>query len=202
MVEDELSNANQDLSPNNPINDLTKLTNLAQNRVVPGINSIRDLNTGYLIPTTPVNPMQYEEGNDYEIPTSTENPQRPRTVAAYYSSVNQVLTVVFRLDRGKNITFYNYYKVDSTEWNNFKAAPSKGKYILRVLDSKPRGIADTSNLPPEFMQEAYEAGRYAQLVENSNKGFKPKPQKPRGPRRTSGKPTTEINFGKSGKILF
>ena len=76
------------------------------------------------------------------VPTSTINPDRPRTVAAGYlanptDSADGKLSVVFR-----DGTFYNYYNVSMAEWNAFKQNRSKGRFILRFLDSKPRGAAD------------------------------------------------------------
>lgn len=59
-----------------------------------------------------------------DVPTSTTNPQRPRTVAAGYNWRSQTLTVVFRDD-----TWWNYYHVPATMWKNFKNAYSKGWFL-------------------------------------------------------------------------
>ena len=56
------------------------------------------------------------------VPTSTSNPQRPRTVAAGYDKDEEKITVVFR-----DGTFYNYYEVNPNEWATFKATVSKGQ---------------------------------------------------------------------------
>lgn len=79
------------------------------------------------------------------VPTSSTQPERPRTVAAGFEikhgeSLGQV-TVVFR-----DGTYYNYFDVSAQEWEGFKAAASKGAFIARVLDGKPRGIADIGAL--------------------------------------------------------
>ena len=72
------------------------------------------------------------------VPTSTTNPQRPRTVAAGFQATSPngdgKLTVVFR-----DATFYNYYNVPLRVWQGFKTAPSKGQFIRTVLDYYERG---------------------------------------------------------------
>lgn len=217
MAQDDLNRSEKVLYPENPSNEPP---NLAAIPVTPNGRKLiytgrtgkrasgKIIKTGYEFPTTPSGFIKYNEDNDYDrppdddendyqIPTSTKNPQRPRTVAAAYNDFNQTLTVVFR-----DSTFYNYYTVTSDEWDGFKRSYSKGEYIADVLDSKPRGIADVSSFPAEHRAEAYEAARSAQLRYHSTTGFLPKPTKPRGPRKTNGKPTTEINFGKPGKLIF
>jgi hypothetical protein len=46
------------------------------------------------------------------------------------------LTVQFR-----DGTWYNYYEVEPNIWDAFKSAVSKGRFIVAVLDSYPRGFA-------------------------------------------------------------
>lgn len=65
--------------------------------------------------------------------TSTENPQRPRTLAAGYDPKTRTMTVVFR----KNV-WWNYYDVPFEIWEEFQAAPSKGKYLQEGLDNWKR----------------------------------------------------------------
>lgn len=91
------------------------------------------------------------------VPTSTTNPQRPRTVAAGYDDGRSVLTVVFR-----DGTFYNYYDVDENEWAQFKASYSKGRYILDVLDGKPRGTARMANASLGAREGLYRIARTGQ----------------------------------------
>jgi hypothetical protein len=93
------------------------------------------------------------------VPTSTINPERPRTVAAGYDPRRQVLTVVFR-----DGTFYNYYDVDSQTWVAFKAAPSKGRFIASNLDYQPRGTANMSGTTVFAREQAYRVARTGQLV--------------------------------------
>lgn len=88
------------------------------------------------------------------VPTSTSNAKRPRTVAAGYDADRSVLTVVFR-----DGTWYNYYEVTPSEWKAFKSQVSKGKYIYRVLDYKPRGDADVSGLSAGTRKNLYGISR-------------------------------------------
>lgn len=93
------------------------------------------------------------------VPTSTTNPERPRTVAAGYDEGRQVLTVVFR-----DGTFYNYYDVDRPTWEQFKAVQSKGRFIASNLDSLPRGTANMSKSPIFAREQLYRVARTGQLV--------------------------------------
>lgn len=98
------------------------------------------------------------------IPTSSINPMRPRTVAAGFfvdnkSVLTGTLTVVFR-----DGTYYNYYDVDVQLWEEFKAAPSKGRFIAKQLDgtgggmSLPRGPANMTGIDTRVRALLY---RYA-----------------------------------------
>jgi hypothetical protein len=100
------------------------------------------------------------------VPTSTTNPQRPRTVAAGYDEDEEKLTVVFR-----DGTFYNYYEVDANEWAAFKANRSKGAIIYQMLDFKPRGYADVSTLSKGAQDAFY---RFSRGVQLHSKGKTPK----------------------------
>jgi hypothetical protein len=93
------------------------------------------------------------------VPTSTTNPDRPRTVAAGYDEDEEKLTVIFR-----DGTFYNYYEVSGGEWAAFKANRSKGAIIARMLDFKPRGPADVSSLSKKAQQAFYRYSRGAQIA--------------------------------------
>lgn len=104
-------------------------------------------------------------------PTSTTNPRRPRTVAAGYDPDRKTLTVVFR-----DGTFYNYYDVSKGMWQSFKSAPSKGKYIRRYLDAKPRGDADMSFLSSQAAELFYRVSRTNQILFNGHEGYRPKRQ--------------------------
>jgi KTSC domain len=102
------------------------------------------------------------------VPTSTSNPNRPRTVAAGYDVERQVLTVVFR-----DGTWYNYYEVTLAEWKAFKATVSKGRYIYKVLDYKPRGDASMKGVAPGVRKNLYAISRAAQMgYKGKQKGIK------------------------------
>jgi hypothetical protein len=92
------------------------------------------------------------------VPTSSTNPERPRTVAAGYDKVREVLTVVFR-----DGTFYNYYEVRPSEWQDFKRRVSKGRYIYQNLDFKPRGPANVRSIPAGARKTLYGLARLGQL---------------------------------------
>lgn len=100
-----------------------------------------------------------------QIPTSTTDPARPRTVAAGYDGTRQTLTVVFR-----DGTYYNYYNVNQALWNNFRAAYSPGRFILQHLDSHPRGVADVSDLPEDAREALYRATRTGQILNDGLTG--------------------------------
>jgi hypothetical protein len=101
------------------------------------------------------------------VPTSTTNPERPRTVAAGYDPEEEKLTVMFR-----DGSLYNYYEVTKTEWATFKANRSKGAVIYRMLDFKPRGYADQSSTSKQAREAFYRFSRGIQVV----KGGKSKTQ--------------------------
>jgi hypothetical protein len=92
-------------------------------------------------------------------PTSTTNPNRPRTVAAGWDRERQVLTTIFR-----DGTFYNYYGVSGLEWSNFTRARSKGRFIKTYLDNKVRGYADTASIPSAHQELLYKAARTTQVM--------------------------------------
>lgn len=114
---------------------------------------------------------------DSDIPTSSSNYSRPRTVAAGYDSERQTMTVVFR-----DGTFYNYYQVTEGEWRAFKASISKGNPWLNKANKnqgsdglfigKPRGQADVSNISPTVREALYRIVRTQQVVNGPrlNKG--------------------------------
>lgn len=73
-------------------------------------------------------------------PSSSSNPNDPRTAAAAYWKSAQTLQVSW----GDGGTPYNYYEVTPSEASGFKKAAtygSPGKYINRRLNSHPYGKA-------------------------------------------------------------
>lgn len=105
---------------------------------------------------------------DTDIPTSSTDYSRPRTVAAGYDPERKTMTVVFR-----DGTFYNYYEVNLGEWQAFKASVSKGNPWLNKANKnqgsdglfvgKPRGPADVSNISAEVRELLYRVVRTSQI---------------------------------------
>jgi hypothetical protein len=60
-------------------------------------------------------------------------------------------------------TFYNYYEVSSSEWQDFKRRVSKGQYIYKYLDFKPRGAANVRTIPAGARKIMYGIARASQL---------------------------------------
>jgi len=92
------------------------------------------------------------------VPTSTTDINRPRTVAAGYDEDEEKITVMFR-----DGTLYNYYEVTPSEWTAFKARVSKGQFIYKYLDFKPRGVADQSSISATARKAFYKFARGSQL---------------------------------------
>jgi hypothetical protein len=111
------------------------------------------------------------------VPTSSTNPDRPRTVAAGYDFAETKLTVIFR-----DGTYYNYFEVPNLMWQNFKRARSKGRFILKYLDDKPRGRADVSTVPAFARQAVY---RFLRTGQSFRGGYQPgqSPKSRRGLKR-------------------
>lgn len=105
------------------------------------------------------------------VPTSTINPERPRTVAAGYDERRQVITVVFR-----DGTFYNYYECDRGMWEAFKANQSKGRFIAAQLDYQPRGAANMAKSPIYARESLYRIARTGQLTYSPNEPTNKSPE--------------------------
>lgn len=102
-----------------------------------------------------------------DIPTTTANPERPRTLAAGYDPLRQTMTVVFR-----DGTYYNYYDVSQGEWNKFRRSRSKGGAqgpIEQFLNAKRRGQATGSQYSSEIQEVIYRIARTAQLIQRGSK---------------------------------
>lgn len=97
-----------------------------------------------------------------DIPTSSSNFKRPRTVAAGWDPDTHTLTVVFR-----DGTFWNYYEVPESVWIKFHFAFSKGPFVNTGGDllSYANGPADPSQLNEQMKRELYKASRLAQIVD-------------------------------------
>lgn len=102
-----------------------------------------------------------------DIPTSSTNANRPRTVASGYDAQRKVVTVMFR-----DGTLINYYDVEPGTWENFHTSISKGKPWLNWYgDGAPGelvaqhrfGPADITNIDPQDLSEIYKVARSAQV---------------------------------------
>jgi hypothetical protein len=113
---------------------------------------------------------------EWDVPTSSTDYQRPRTVAAGYDASRQTMTVVFR-----DGTFYNYYEVTPGEWSSFSASFSKGRPWLNrknksqaadgLFINKPRGDAgDMSDMDPQIREALYRVARTTQQKRKPRKG--------------------------------
>lgn len=108
-----------------------------------------------------------------DIPTSSLNAARPRTVAAGYDESRRVLTVVFR-----DGTVWNYFNVTPGQWQNFHASVSKGRPWLNDQLFGRGEPADMTSLNPAIYAQVYNAARRAQVQYRSIRQYK-------GPKGTS-----------------
>jgi hypothetical protein len=148
-------------------------------------DQLTEADAGYLGAGTYYNPQSYDVSQtaapdivstvgdnsafvDKDVPTSSTNYSRPRTVAAGYDPERKTMTVVFR-----DGTFYNYYEVTEAEWLSFKSSYSKGRPWLNrasktqssdgLFISKPRGDAgDMQSVSPEIREALYRVIRTQQ----------------------------------------
>jgi hypothetical protein len=124
-----------------------------------------------------------------DIPTSTTNVSRPRTVAAGYDASRKVLTVVFR-----DGTLWNYDNVTEGEWLNFQASISKGR---PWINEKVFGIgypADLSAVDARVTAAIYTAAREAQLKFQSKRAY-------RAPNQQKNEPSQNVKrLGKTATL--
>ena len=105
-----------------------------------------------------------------DIPTSSINAARPRTVAAGYDEARQVLTVVFR-----DGTLWNYYQVTPGEWQTFHSSISKGRPWLNAggpFTKKPNGPADMTGIDPAVQAQLYNFARKMQIMHATKYRYK------------------------------
>jgi hypothetical protein len=123
-----------------------------------------------------------------DVPTSTTNVKKPRTVAAGYDESRRILTVVFR-----DGTIWNYDNVTPGEWQNFHASISKGKPWINDQLFGKGDLADMTNLDPRVQEALYTAARTAQLQFQSNRSY-------RAPNQKKGTPAVTKKLGKTGTL--
>ena len=167
--------------------DRRKLYGKQAGRIYNDVLTEKDIEDGYMGAGTYYAPQSYDisqtatdeqidaaGGNqsafvEWDVPTSSTNYERPRTVAAGYDPDRQTMTVVFR-----DGTFYNYYEVTPGEWEAFHASYSKGRPWLNkksksqssdgLFIHKPRGDAgDMSGVDPSIREALYRVSRTQQL---------------------------------------
>jgi hypothetical protein len=123
-----------------------------------------------------------------DVPTSTTNVKKPRTVAAGYDESRGILTVVFR-----DGTIWNYPNVTPGQWQNFHASISKGKPWINDMVFGEGDLADMTNLDPRVQADLYTAARTAQLQFQSNRSY-------RAPNQKKGTPAVTKRLGKTGTL--
>jgi hypothetical protein len=160
-----------------------------------GVSPIRGFQTAYFAGQyyDPQN-SPYNTGEDAkqgvalsDVPTSSSNYKRPRTVAAGYDVDSGTLTVVFR-----DGTFWNYYNISPGTWIIFHDSFTKGPLLNDSLHNKGRGDglllaqcshhgpADMSNLSAAAQEFIYKIARTAQITYNLKRGRTVKPPKRQG----------------------
>jgi hypothetical protein len=135
-------------------------------------------------PLAPADLFSGSNAGYVDIPTSTTNVRRPRTVAAGYApdrlgNGQGILTVVFR-----DGTVWNYYGKDGKgvtpgEWLNFKGSISKGKPWINEKVFGHGEPANTEFIDPQIRARVYEAAREYQLQSASVKRYRAPGQSPR-----------------------
>lgn len=102
-----------------------------------------------------------------DVPTSSLNASRPRTVAAGYDASRLMLTVVFR-----DGTVWNYPNVTPGQWQNFHASISKGRPWLNDQVFGRGQPADMTSLDPSIYAQVYNAARRAQVKYQSIRQYR------------------------------
>ena len=133
-----------------------------------------------------------------DIPTSTTNVSKPRTLAAGYDESRNTMTVVFR-----DGTVYNYYDVSVGEWQNFQASISKGNPWLNKANrnqgadglfiGKPQGPANLTSLDPRLQAAIVKEARDAQVRFQTKRMY-------REPNQKRGTPAATRRLGKTGVL--
>jgi hypothetical protein len=134
----------------------------------------------------PVDLFSGINNNDVDIPTSTTNARRPRTVAAGYARRRYpngkdgkpgeeygILTVVFR-----DGTIWNYDNdgakggVTEGQWLNFRASVSKGRPWINEKKFGEGREADAAFIDPQIKAKIYEVAREYQLQNASVRKYR------------------------------
>lgn len=103
------------------------------------------------------------------LPTTSSNPERPRTLRAGYDYATQTMTVVFR-----DGVWWEYRGVPPELWHGFKAADSKGKFLRSSgLDSwQNMGPSELENMPTHRRVQMADLDRFIQYMYGRPRGKK------------------------------
>lgn len=106
-----------------------------------------------------------DTGGPAMFPTTSSNPQRPRTLKAGYDYNSRTLTVVFR-----DGTWWDYRDVPAEMWEAFKAAESKGKYLASSgLDSwRDMGESNVDEMPKHRRMQMSDLNEFAEYMYGRN----------------------------------
>jgi hypothetical protein len=133
-------------------------------------------------PLAPADLFSGRNSSYVDIPTSTTNARRPRTVAAAYApnrlgKGRGIITVVFRDGTvwnyfGKGGTEGNNAGITPGEWLNFRNSISKGKPWINQQVFGYGAPANTSFIDPEVQSRIYEVAREYQLSNYSVRKYR------------------------------
>ena len=104
-----------------------------------------------------------------DIPTSSTNALRPRTVAAGYDADRKVLTVIFR--EGK---VWNYFDVSEGQWQAFHASISKGIGWINagVFGKGQEADLDSDGLDPRIYESLSNIARQESALNRTKRMYK------------------------------
>lgn len=121
-------------------------------------NSLEEFNSDFELDDD-VKPFSME-------PTSSSKPERPRTLRAGYNHKTKTLNVVFR-----DGTWWEYREVPEEMWEEFKTAPSKGKYLRDSgLDRWPdMGESIVYNMPKNIRKKLANTPDLGQIFRDKRK---------------------------------
>lgn len=109
-----------------------------------------------------------DSGGPAMFPTTSSNPEKPRTLKAGYDYSTNTLTVVFR-----DGTWWDYRGVSPEMWAAFKAADSKGKFLRTSgLDSWGNmGPSDVDSMPKHRREQMNDIKEFADYMYGTKKSI-------------------------------
>ena len=109
-------------------------------------------------------------GSNYQIPTATTNPERPRTVAAKYEPDQRAVYVVMRpyTSHGTLVTpIIKYEDCSALDWQNFRRSYSKGQFIYQNWDGNKTWVRAENGGADSFLLSA---ASFAEAQQRSRQG--------------------------------